>query len=46
MKDMTENDKKKSIKKTVDGLRGRLDLEKNTNLNEYVNKFINNIDRA
>ena len=46
MKDMTESDKKNSIKKTVDGLRERLDLETNQNLDKYVNEFVNNIDRA
>ena len=46
MKEMTEKDKKNSIKKTIDGLKERLDLQKNKNLDKYVAEFINNIDRA
>jgi hypothetical protein len=46
MKEMSERDKKNSIKKTLDGLKERLDLQKNRNLHKYVNEFINNIDRA
>ena len=43
MKNMTEKDKKNSIKKTLHSLSERLDITENSELNNKINNFIENI---
>lgn len=44
VKNMTENDKKKSISKTLDSLSDRLDIEENSRLKVKINNFIESIN--
>jgi hypothetical protein len=43
MKDMTEKDKKNSIKKTLNSLSDRLDITENSELHNKISNFIENI---
>ena len=43
MKDMTENEKKNSIKNTLESLKDRLDIDEQSELNKKINDFKNNI---
>ena len=46
IRDMTNKDKKRSVKKTLTDLKDRLDItkEKNNGLNKFIDDFMNNID--
>lgn len=44
IKNMTENDKKKSISNTLDSLSDRLDIEENSTLKVKINNFIESIN--
>jgi len=43
MKDMTEKDKKNSIKKTLNSLSDRLDITENSELHTKISNFIQNM---
>ena len=44
MKDMTQNEKKNSIKKTINSLKDRLDIEENSDLHVKLKNFINSMN--
>ena len=44
MKDMTQNEKKNSIKKTINSLKDRLDIEENSDLHVKLTNFINSMN--